>query len=72
MYNELPTQLNYTDIYSPISEVREEAIFYHFGVKRNLGLLKVFYFTKKAFIKLFTESFLITIITLFIGTKEIL
>ena len=36
MYNELPAQLNYTDIYSPISEVREEAIFTIFGVKRNL------------------------------------
>ena len=49
MYNELPTQLNYTDIYSPISEVREEAIFYHFWGKKKPWTVKGFLFYKESF-----------------------
>ena len=72
MYTELPIQLNFTDIDLPISEVKEEAIFYHFWGKKKPWTVKGFLFYKESFIKLCTETFLITIITLFIGTKEIL
>ena len=62
MYNELPTQLNYTDIYSPISEVREEAIFYHFWGKKKPWTVKGFLFYKESFYqimhrKLFNDNY---------------
>ena len=49
MYNELPHQLNFTDIYLPISQVKEEAIFYHFWGKNKPWTVKGFLF--------YTESF---------------
>ena len=70
MYNELPTQLNYTDIYSPISEVREEAIFYHFWGKKKPWTVKGFLFYKESFYQIMHRKLLMTIITLFIGIKD--
>lgn len=49
MYTELPIQLNFTDIYLPISKVKEEAIFYHFWGKMKPWTVKGFLFYKESF-----------------------
>ena len=49
MYSELPLQLNFTDIYLPISEVKEEAIFYHFWGKKKPWTVKGFLFYGESF-----------------------
>lgn len=49
MYNELPLQLNFTDIYLPISQVKEEAIFYHFWGKNKPWTVKGFLFYNESF-----------------------
>ena len=40
MYNELPAQLNFTDIYLSKNEVKEEAVFYHYWGKKKPWTVK--------------------------------
>ena len=49
MYTELPIELNFTDIDLPISEVKKEAIFYHFWGKKKPWTVKVFTLPRKLY-----------------------
>jgi len=49
MYSELPSQLNFTDIYLPINEVKEEAVFYHFWGKKKPWTIKGILFYGESF-----------------------
>ena len=49
MYTELPIQLNFTDIDLPISEVKKEAIFYHFWGKKKPWTVKGFLHYQESF-----------------------
>jgi len=48
-YIELPTKLNFTDINLPVSDVKEEAIFYHFWGKMKPWTVKGFLFYGESF-----------------------
>ena len=49
MYSELPAQLNFTDIYLPKNEVKEEAVFYHYWGKKKPWTVKGMSFYKESF-----------------------
>ncbi len=49
MYNELPSQLNFTDVSLPISEVKQEAVLYHYWGKKKPWTMKGILFYGESF-----------------------
>ncbi len=49
MYNELPSQLNFTDVFLPISEVKQEAVLYHYWGKKKPWTMKGILFYGESF-----------------------